>query len=360
MRLKGARAATAFARPSLLTLAEAYIEGHADIEGDVDVAIHGAEAISRSGSKPMFDPQRLRAPQPARRPRGDPAPLRRLQRLLRAVAGPAHGVLVRVLPRRRTTRSRRRRRRSSTTSAASCAAARRALPRHRLRLGRARDARGRATTAWTPPASRCRRTSSTSPASASARRACRTAAACCCATTATLPGEGVYDKIASVGMFEHVGLRNLPGLFRHRAPRCCKRGGCSSTTASRPRHGERRRGTGRGRVHRPLRVPARRAAAPAPRRARHERCRTSRCTTWSACGPTTRRHSPSGAPPSSAHRCGGRRLERATARIWRLYLAGCAYGFEQGWMSIHQVLATKRTRPGPTALPLTRDWIYPA
>src|SRR5205807_8605570 len=27
------------------------------------------------------------------------------------------------------------------------------------------------------------------------------------------PGEEVYDKIASVGMFEHVGLRNLAGYF---------------------------------------------------------------------------------------------------------------------------------------------------
>jgi len=29
-------------------------------------------------------------------------------------------------------------------------------------------------------------------------------------------------------------------------------------------------------------------------------------------------------------------------------------------MSIHQVLASRRTRPGRTALPLTRDWIYRA
>jgi len=28
-----------------------------------------------------------------------------------------------------------------------------------------------------------------------------------------LPGAGVYDKIASVGMFEHVGLKNLPVYF---------------------------------------------------------------------------------------------------------------------------------------------------
>jgi cyclopropane-fatty-acyl-phospholipid synthase len=48
-----------------------------------------------------------------------------------------------------------------------------------------------------------------------------------------------------------------------------------------------------------------------------------------------------------------------TARIWRLYLAGCAHAFEQGWISIYQVLATRRTEPGRTGLPLTREWMYP-
>src|SRR5204862_4541422 len=28
-----------------------------------------------------------------------------------------------------------------------------------------------------------------------------------------IPGEGVFDKIASVGMFEHVGLRHLKAYF---------------------------------------------------------------------------------------------------------------------------------------------------
>jgi cyclopropane-fatty-acyl-phospholipid synthase len=28
-----------------------------------------------------------------------------------------------------------------------------------------------------------------------------------------LPGESVYDKVSSVGMFEHVGLKNLPLYF---------------------------------------------------------------------------------------------------------------------------------------------------
>jgi cyclopropane-fatty-acyl-phospholipid synthase len=42
-------------------------------------------------------------------------------------------------------------------------------------------------------------------------------------------------------------------------------------------------------------------------------------------------------------------------RIWRIYLAGCAHAFEQGWISLYQVLATKA---GAAPLPLTRDYMY--
>lgn len=45
-------------------------------------------------------------------------------------------------------------------------------------------------------------------------------------------------------------------------------------------------------------------------------------------------------------------------RIWRTYLAGCAYGFEQDWISLHQVLAVKAGDPGANPLPLTRDYMY--
>jgi cyclopropane-fatty-acyl-phospholipid synthase len=47
-----------------------------------------------------------------------------------------------------------------------------------------------------------------------------------------------------------------------------------------------------------------------------------------------------------------------TARTWRLYLAGCAHAFEQRWISIYQVLATKQDRPGLADMPLTREWMY--
>jgi len=41
-----------------------------------------------------------------------------------------------------------------------------------------------------------------------------------------IPGEGSFDKIASVGMFEHVGLRHLKAYSRKSA-RCSPRAGWS-------------------------------------------------------------------------------------------------------------------------------------
>ena len=44
-----------------------------------------------------------------------------------------------------------------------------------------------------------------------------------------------------------------------------------------------------------------------------------------------------------------------TYRIWRMYLAGCAYGFAHDWMALHQILAVKA---GADVLPMTRDYMY--
>ena len=45
-------------------------------------------------------------------------------------------------------------------------------------------------------------------------------------------------------------------------------------------------------------------------------------------------------------------------RIWRLYLAGCAYAFAHGWINIDQILATKPHADGTLELPPTRADIY--
>jgi len=45
-----------------------------------------------------------------------------------------------------------------------------------------------------------------------------------------------------------------------------------------------------------------------------------------------------------------------TYRLWRLYMAGCAFNFEDGDIAIHQVLAGHRNRRQP--VPLRRGDLY--
>ncbi len=47
-----------------------------------------------------------------------------------------------------------------------------------------------------------------------------------------------------------------------------------------------------------------------------------------------------------------------TLRIWRTYLAGSSLAFSQGWLTVYQVLASRQEASGPTEFPLTRAWIY--
>jgi cyclopropane-fatty-acyl-phospholipid synthase len=52
--------------------------------------------------------------------------------------------------------------------------------------------------------------------------------------------------------------------------------------------------------------------------------------------------------------------ERRT-RIWRIYLAGCAHAFEQGWINVYQLQAVKPragAKGAESPLPLTRDYLY--
>ena len=62
---------------------------------------------------------------------------------------------------------------------------------------------------------------------------------------------------------------------------------------------------------------------------------------------------------------GAEQGERAL-RAYRLYLAGSALGFEQGWMALHQILATRpdgdvaggAMRGAQSSYPFARDYIY--
>jgi cyclopropane-fatty-acyl-phospholipid synthase len=174
-----------------------------------------------------------------------------------------------------------------------------------------------------------------------------------------LPGAESYDKVASVGMFEHVGLANLPVYFGT-VRRVLREGGLflnHGITSSDVNNRE--IGMGAGEFIDRYVFP--KGELPHLHRAVHDMSEqdlevhdveclrphyAKTLAFWSAAFERKLRE----AAFTSSER---------TARIWRLYLAGCAHAFEQGWISIYQVLATRRALPGPTELPLTREWMYP-
>ena len=51
-------------------------------------------------------------------------------------------------------------------------------------------------------------------------------------------------------------------------------------------------------------------------------------------------------------------VDEATYRIWRLYLAGSAHGFQRGYMAVYQTLLAKPGTAGRVDLPLRRDDWY--
>lgn len=47
-------------------------------------------------------------------------------------------------------------------------------------------------------------------------------------------------------------------------------------------------------------------------------------------------------------------------RTWLIYLAGCAHAFEQGWISLHQIVAVKARRRSMAPAPWTREHLHRA
>ncbi len=173
-----------------------------------------------------------------------------------------------------------------------------------------------------------------------------------------IPGEGVYDKIASVGMFEHVGLKNLP-LYFGAVHRLLKDGGIAlnhGITSIDP--DSRSVGLGAGEFIDKYVFP-------------HGELPHIGLVLREMAGAdlevmdveTLRLHY-----ASTLWRWSERleaNLDRARAlagerrlRIWRTYLAGAAHAFERRWVSIQQVIAVKSSRPQNNPLPWTRAWIY--
>jgi cyclopropane-fatty-acyl-phospholipid synthase len=170
-----------------------------------------------------------------------------------------------------------------------------------------------------------------------------------------IPGQSVYDKIASVGMFEHVGLRNLPGYFStvHRLLK--PRGlflnhgithdsegwqpNLSTTFINRYVFPDGQLDT----------------ISNIQRVMEHSKLEIADVEALRPHYAMTLRHWVKRLELSRS-----RALEyvnEATYRVWRLYMAACALQFESGEIGIYQVLAGKRTA-GNLRLPLTRRHLY--
>jgi len=361
VRLKGSRAATAFVRPTLLTLAEAYIDGHAELEGDMREAIRGAEAISRAIPRSLFQSQ---GPTNARHTKRDD------REAIQHHYDVSNEFYALWLDPRMVYSCAYFKQEDDTLEAAQlqkldhiCAKLRLQPGERFLDIGcgwgalaiRAAEKYGAIATGITLSENQHRLANEHIRAAGLEDR-CRVLLC----DYRDAPGEGVYDKIASVGMFEHVGLRNLPMYFST-VRRLLKEKGLflnhGITTSD-----TRNRAVGLGAGEFIGRYVFPKGELPHLHLAVHdmseqdlevqdvECLRTHYAKTLGIWSDNFERRLDEAIAASS---------ERTT-RIWRLYLAGCAYAFEQGWISIYQILASKQTKPGETALPLTRDWMYRA
>ena len=173
-----------------------------------------------------------------------------------------------------------------------------------------------------------------------------------------VPGEGVFDKIASIGMFEHVGLKNLPVYFGA-IWRLLKDGGIAMNHGITSVDPESRAvGIGGGEfigkyVFPHGEVPHISLAVKEMSAANLE---VMDVETWRLHYARTLWHWSDGLEANleaARKMVGDKRL-----RIWRIYLAGCAYAFDQRWVSIQQVLATKTTHARDNPLPWSRAWMY--
>jgi len=173
--------------------------------------------------------------------------------------------------------------------------------------------------------------------------------------------EGIeFDKIASIGMFEHVGLDNRDGYFRQINSLLRPRGIYLHHAIARPMKKNERE----FRKKRPEFAALVNYIFPggeldhiggstdAMERQGFEIHDTENwrehygrtCRLW-----TQRLHANREAAMAQ--------VGAAKTRIWLLYLAGCAIAFERGTVCIFQTVATRRMR-GPSGLPLTREDLY--
>lgn len=169
--------------------------------------------------------------------------------------------------------------------------------------------------------------------------------------------EGRFDRISSVGMFEHVGLANLPQYFRRIHDLLADDGWAMNhgITSTDPDDGETPYGGGRfidRYVFPQGELPHIGTVLTTMQRGgleafdvenlRRHYARTLAC--WSE------------AFEARAEEL-RRMVDEKRFRIWRVYLAGCRWAFEHDRIALYQVLCRRAGRPA-RELPWSRRWMY--
>lgn len=171
-----------------------------------------------------------------------------------------------------------------------------------------------------------------------------------------LPGDGVYDKVASVGMFEHVGLANLP-LYYRTVRRLMRPGGLFLNHGITHDAEGWQRSLGTEFINRYV-FPDGELDCVSNIQLGMERAGFEL-------------HDVEGLRPhyaltlrhwvqrlEAAREAALQVVDEATFRVWRLYMVACALAFEEGRTGVYQILASRRD-DGRWPLPLTRQDLYP-
>jgi len=173
-----------------------------------------------------------------------------------------------------------------------------------------------------------------------------------------LPESEPFDKIASVGMFEHVGKKNLPEYFG-KLYALLRPGGLLMN------HGLTSAGLYSGGLSADIADFIDRYVFPGgeiPHLSREIELMAGaqlECCDVECLRPHYAKTLWHWVERLDAHKAEARAIVgEKKYRIWRIYMAGYALAFERGWVSIHQVLASRPLENGRLATPLTRDYMY--
>jgi cyclopropane-fatty-acyl-phospholipid synthase len=173
-----------------------------------------------------------------------------------------------------------------------------------------------------------------------------------------VPEAGGYEKIASIGMFEHVGLKNLHTYFAKMHSLLADGGLVLNHGITSVDPDSRAVGLGVGdfidRYVFPdgelphIGLVLREMTAAGFEAADVESLRRHYSKTAGAWATRLEQNKARGIELAGEKRY----------RIWSIYLAGCAHAFAYNWINIYQVLAAKSGGPGMNPLPLTREFMY--